>query len=114
MQSLSVPLSLTCALITSGTIVTSYQWLLYIGSLIAAIVNNATKDRPSHSSWRIPISIQFVWALILGVGMILVPESPRWLITKERNEDAARALSRLTSLPPDHPEVLSQLEEIRL
>ena len=114
MQSLSVPLSLTCALITSGTIVTSYQWLLYIGSLIAAIVNNATKDRPSHSSWRIPISIQFVWALILGVGMIRVPESPRWLITKERDEDAARALSRLTSLPPDHPEVLSELEEIRL
>ena len=41
-------------------------------------------------------------------------QSPRWLIKKHRDVDAARALSRLTSLPTDDPEVLSELEEIRL
>ena len=41
-------------------------------------------------------------------------QSPRWLIKNERDADAARALSRLTSLPADDPEVLSELEEIRL
>jgi len=45
--------------------------------------------------------------------MILLPESPRWLIKKERDEDAARALSRLISLPPDHPELRAELEEVR-
>ena len=85
-----------------------------IGGLLASVVNNATKDTPSHASWRIPISIQFVWAFILATGMVLLPESPRWLIKKGRDEDAARALSRLTALPTDHPELQAELEEVRL
>jgi MFS transporter, SP family, sugar:H+ symporter len=41
-------------------------------------------------------------------------QSPRWLIKKHRDSDAAVSLSRLTSLPRDHPEVISELEEIRI
>ena len=41
-------------------------------------------------------------------------QSPRWLIKRNRDADAARALSRLTSLPIDDREVLFELEEIRL
>ena len=46
--------------------------------------------------------------------MILLPESPRWLIKRERDQDAARALSRLISLPPDHPELQAELDEVRV
>ena len=45
--------------------------------------------------------------------MILLPESPRWLVKRERDADAAHALSRLISLPPDHPEIQAELDEIR-
>jgi hypothetical protein len=44
----------------------------------------------------------------------MLSQSPRWLIKNHREADAARAFSRLTSLPGDDPEVLSELEEIRL
>jgi len=98
----------------SGAVVSGYQWAITIGLLLAGVVNNATKDKPTEASWRIPIALQFAWAFILTVGMILLPESPRWLIMKERDEDAARALSRLISLPPDHPEIRAELEEIRV
>ena len=46
--------------------------------------------------------------------MILLPESPRWFIKKGRDEDAARSLSRLISLPPDHPELRAELDEVRV
>ena len=36
------------------------------------------------------------------------------MIKKHRDDDAAHALSRLTSLPPDNPEVTAELDEIRL
>ena len=98
----------------SGAIVSGYQWAITIGLLLAAIFNNATKNKPTHASWRIPIAIQFIWGFILAVGMILLPESPRWLIKKERDEDAAHALSRLISLPPEHPELQAELNEIRI
>ncbi|KAH9965623.1 general substrate transporter [Lactifluus volemus] len=97
-----------------GAVVSLYQWAITIGLLLSNICNYATKNRPNHSAYRIPIAIQFIWAAILAGGMIFLPESPRWLIKKHRDSDAAIALSRLTSLPRDHPEVISELEEIRI
>ena len=96
-----------------GAVVSGYQWAITIGLLLAAVVNNATQGRNDHSSYRIPIAIQFIWAFILVVGMLYLPESPRWLVKKGRDVQAASALSRLTSLPKDDPEVESELADIR-
>nr|ANC28056.1 major facilitator superfamily [Polyporus umbellatus] len=96
-----------------GAIVSGYQWAITIGLLLAAIFNNATKDRQNHSAWQIPISIQFIWAFVLCVGMTYLPESPRWLVKRGREADAAHALSRLTSLPADDPELRQELQDIR-
>ncbi|OJT12164.1 hypothetical protein TRAPUB_11274 [Trametes pubescens] len=95
-----------------GAIVSCYQFAITVGLLLAAVINNATKDRPNHSAWQISISIQLVWAFILFVGMLWLPESPRWLIKKDRHEAALKSMSRLRSLPPDHPEVQSEIADI--
>jgi sugar porter (SP) family MFS transporter len=96
-----------------GAVVAGYQWAITIGLLIASVVNNATNGRPDHSSYRIPIALQFVWAFVLTVGMLFLPESPRWLIKQGRDADAAISLSRLISLPPSHPEIEAELDEVR-
>ena len=57
-----------------GAVVGLYQWGITIGILLAAIFNNATKNRPNHSSYRIPVAIQFIWAAILAFGMVFLPE----------------------------------------
>ena len=57
-----------------GAVVGLYQFGITIGILLSNIFNNATKDRPNHSSYRIPIAIQFIWAAILAIGMALLPE----------------------------------------
>jgi sugar porter (SP) family MFS transporter len=97
-----------------GLIVGLYQLAITIGALLAAIVLNATKDRPNHSSWRIPIAVQFAWAAVLGGGMLFLPESPRYLLYKGRIDDAKRALARLTSRPADSPAVDAECTEITL
>ncbi|KAF8757936.1 MFS monosaccharide transporter [Rhizoctonia solani] len=96
-----------------GAVVSCYQWAITIGLLLAAIVNNATQHRDDHSAWRVPIAIQFVWAAILAGGMFLLPESPRYLIKRGRDQDAQRALARLLSLHPEDPEVETELNDIR-
>lgn len=53
-----------------GTIVGSYQLAITIGLFLAAIVNNATKDRNDSGSYRIPIAVQFAWSIILVVGFV--------------------------------------------
>ena len=46
--------------------------------------------------------------------MLLLPESPRWLIKKGRDERAAASLARLTSLPANDPIVQEELNDIRV
>ncbi|KNZ72669.1 putative glucose transporter rco-3 [Termitomyces sp. J132] len=95
-----------------GAIVGLYQLAITIGALLAAIVLNATKSRPDHSSWRIPIAVQFVWAAILVIGMLVLPESPRFLLKKGREAAGKSALGRLLTRPVDSPEVTAEFDEI--
>jgi sugar porter (SP) family MFS transporter len=95
-----------------GTVVGAYQLAITIGLFIAAIVNNATKDREDTGSYRIPIAIQFLWSIILVCGMLLLPETPRYHIKMGRKDDAAKSLSRLRRLEVDHPALVEELAEI--
>lgn len=95
-----------------GSIVGCYQWAITIGLLLAAIVLNATKNRQDTGSYRIPIAVQFAWAIILVVGMIILPETPRYLIKKGRHDLAVKSLSRLRRLPADSPALMDELAEI--
>lgn len=96
-----------------GTVVGSYQLAITIGILLASIVLNSTKDREDTGSYRIPIAVQFAYAIIMWIGTLLLPETPRYLIKKGDNEAAARSLSRLRRLPVDHPQLVEELAEIR-
>lgn len=114
MISASIPLyqSETAPKWIRGTIVGAYQLAITIGLLIAAIVDNATKDRNDSGSYRIPIAVQFAWALIMFFGMLLLPETPRYLIKKGKPEKAARSLAKLRRLDVDHPGLVEELAEI--
>ncbi|KAI0857083.1 high-affinity glucose transporter RGT2 [Xylaria cubensis] len=96
-----------------GGIVGAYQFAITIGLLLANIVNNSTQHRNDSGSYRIPIGLQFAWSLILTVGMLFLPETPRYLIKKGNDEKAARSLGRLRRLPADDPSVAAELAEIR-
>lgn len=96
-----------------GVIVGAYQLAITIGLLLAAIVNNATANRNDTGSYRIPIGVQFAWALILIIGMLILPETPRYLIRSGKPEKAARALSRIRRLPQDHVAIQQELDEIQ-
>ncbi|KAK6437584.1 Plasma membrane low glucose sensor [Oleoguttula sp. CCFEE 5521] len=95
-----------------GSIVGAYQLAITIGLLLAAIVNNSTKNREDTGSYRIPIAVQFAWALILFFGMLLLPDTPRMWIKRNKPEQAAKALSTLRRLDVDHPALVEELAEI--
>ncbi|KAF2874819.1 high affinity glucose transporter RGT2 [Massariosphaeria phaeospora] len=95
-----------------GVVVGAYQFAITIGLLLAAIVDNATKDRMDSGSYRIPIAVQFAWAIILFAGCIFLPETPRFRIKQGRPEEAAKSLSRLRRLNVEHPALLEELAEI--
>ncbi|KAI1000647.1 Major facilitator-type transporter [Podosphaera aphanis] len=95
-----------------GFVVGSYQLAISIGLLLAAVVDDSTKNRSDSGSYRIPIGVQFLWAFILITGVLLLPETPRYLIRSGQPEKAAKALSKLRRLAIDHPAIKEELEEI--
>lgn len=68
-----------------------------MGQLIASGVLRAMIQRTDEWGYRIPFALQWMWPIPLIIGIFFAPESPWWLIRKERLEDAKAALLRLTS-----------------
>jgi sugar porter (SP) family MFS transporter len=95
-----------------GALVAGYQFCITIGLLLASCIVYGTKNMTNTGAYRIPIAIQFIWALILGIGLVFLPDSPRYFVKKGRLEDATNALSRLRGQPRDSEYIQVELSEI--
>lgn len=95
-----------------GTIVSGYQFCVTLGIMVAACVDYATKDRLDSGSYRIPIAIQFLPALVLFIGLFFLPESPRYFVTKGNLVNAAAVLARIRGQPVDSDYIQQELAEI--
>ncbi|KAG8631364.1 hypothetical protein KVT40_000504 [Elsinoe batatas] len=96
-----------------GAIVSCYQFAITIGLMLASIVTNAVNGRNDTGSYRIPIGIQFVWAIILAGGLFFLPESPRYFVKKQRLDAAVKALARVRGQPADSDYIQDELAEIQ-
>jgi sugar porter (SP) family MFS transporter len=98
-----------------GRMVTFFQLAITLGILLSYVVGYIFGD--AENAWRLMFWAGFVPAIILFVGMLFVPESPRWLLTKGRNEEALKVLNQLRT-PEDavaeYNETLKLLKEEKL
>lgn len=91
----------------------SYQLAITIGLLLASIVNNATQNLDNTGSYGIPIAVQFAWSIILVGGMLVLPDTPRYMIKEGNLQGATKALARIRRLEESHPAVIEELAEIQ-
>jgi MFS family permease len=92
--------------------VSGYQFCITLGILLANCVVFATQNRLDTGSYRIPIGVQFLWAIILGGGLFFLPESPRFWARKGDIEKATLALATVRDQPRDSDYVQDELAEI--
>lgn len=80
-----------------GGIVTQNELMIVSGQLLAFVINailGTTMGDSSHV-WRYMLAIAALPAIFLFIGMLRVPESPRWLISKEKNTEALNVLKKI-------------------
>ncbi|KAI1085518.1 general substrate transporter [Whalleya microplaca] len=69
--------------------------VIAFGTLIAYWIDYGASYGNPDLVWRFPIAFQIFFGFIVCIFMIFLPESPRWLLTHERYEDAEVVISAL-------------------
>ncbi|CAK7242829.1 MAG: hypothetical protein STHCBS139747_004331 [Sporothrix thermara] len=86
-----------CPVALRGHLTTYVNACWGIGHVIGIGAILGVLNRTDEWAYRIPYALQWMWPLPLIVGVAFAPESPWWLVRRNRLADAKRALLRLTS-----------------
>jgi len=82
-----------------------------MGQLLANGVIAGTSQLETHWAYSAPFAIQWLWPVIILIGIPFAPESPWWLVRKGRLEDAEKSLNRLSSSIVDNKLTLAMMIE---
>jgi len=114
-----------------GTLSSCYQLMTTFGIIVAAIINsivwyytNSTPDglgekrediwkEVSNFEWRFALLFQVIPGLGLAILMSFLPKSPRWLCSKDRDEEAVEVLAKLNAASTSDELVQSELKAIQ-
>ncbi|KAJ5485407.1 sugar transporter [Penicillium diatomitis] len=97
-----------------GPQVAIYNSLWNLGALVAAWITFGSFRIPSTWAWRLPPLLQGLSSVIQLGFCFLIEESPRWLLSKERDEEARKLICKYHANGDDSdPLVTLEMEEIR-
>lgn len=68
----------------------------------------------STYQWRAPLTISFLFSIVLFVFAFAFPESPRWLIGKGRMQEATESLAKYRGKEVDDPEIAREIAGVVL
>jgi sugar porter (SP) family MFS transporter len=77
-----------------GRLVSLNQLAIVVGILIAYVVSWGLANL-GETSWRWMLAVAAIPAIAFFIGLLFIPESPRWLISNRRRDDGKRVLSRI-------------------
>lgn len=101
-----------------GSVGSLFQLSLEFGTLLAFWIDfgsnyiGGTGDGQSDAAWRIPAGLQLFPIVMLAIGILFVPESPRWLVSKSRNSEALHALETIRGQSAESDEIHKEYLEI--
>lgn len=96
-----------------GALVSTYQLFITLGILVAYAINLGTSGIRSAASWRITMGIGFIPPFFMAVGIMFLPESPRWDYRRGKIDAARRCVAASYGVPENHREVEREMREIR-
>ena len=97
MAAVAAPLYIAeCAPLKSrGAMVSTYQLAITVGILVSYLTGVVIDDEAAKGMWRIMFGLGIVPGVLFLAGLALLPESPRWLVRKQRTQEARASLARL-------------------
>ena len=82
-----------------GLMISTFQIWTSVGTLVGTIVDNFTAPIQGRQSYLIPLGIIYVVPFLMAIGLLFIPESPRWLMQQNKHEKALKSLRWLRPTP---------------
>lgn len=98
-----------------GMLMSGYQVFVQSGALIGfwgAFVSQAVLADTSSLQWQLPVAVQLIVGLLLLLGTLIIPESPRYLAERGHHRPMEEALAWIRRLPVGDHRLVSELTEI--
>lgn len=97
--------------VTRGSLTSFPEIFINLGILLGYVSNFAFSGLPEHISWRVMLGVGILPSFFIGAALFIIPESPRWLVMKNRVEEARTVLLKTID---NESEVEERLAEILL
>lgn len=99
-----------------GQVIGLYEIGWQIGGIVGFFINyGVLQTLPSSiKQWRIPFGVQLIPGGMLLIGSLFLVESPRWLLSRGRTEEARKNLSYIRHLPTTDPYFVEEFNTMAL
>ncbi|KAF3974576.1 hypothetical protein CMV_002106 [Castanea mollissima] len=78
--------------LTRGFLTSLPEVFINVGILLGYIANYTLSGLPEHINWRLMLGLAALPAIAVALGVLAMPESPRWLVVKGRLSEARQVL----------------------
>ncbi|RAO73168.1 uncharacterized protein BHQ10_009180 [Talaromyces amestolkiae] len=80
--------------------------IIAVGTFIAYWIDFGLSYVESSVQWRFPVAFQILFAILVVIGALMLPESPRWFIMHGKTKEALHVLAQLNDSTEDAEDVL--------
>ncbi|KAJ7946954.1 Sugar transporter [Quillaja saponaria] len=96
--------------ISRGSLTSFPEIFINLGILLGYVSNYAFSGLPVHISWRVMLGVGILPSVFIGLALFVIPESPRWLVMKNRVEEARIVLSKTNESKREVEERLAEIQ----
>lgn len=97
--------------VARGALTSFPEIFINLGILLGYISNYCFSGLSVHISWRVMLAVGILPSVFIGFALFVIPESPRWLVMKNRVDEARCVLLKIIENEAEVEERLAEIEE---
>ncbi|XP_015065733.1 probable polyol transporter 4 isoform X1 [Solanum pennellii] len=97
--------------VARGSFTSFPEIFINLGILLGYVSNYAFSGLSPHINWRVMLGVGILPSIFIGIALFVIPESPRWLVMKNRIDEARLVLLKTNENANEVEERLAEIQQ---